>query len=240
MNYLLYAILAIFISFVWLFFFLRRDNDPESKRMIALVFVLGAVGAVIAGCLQEITLGLFSIELRREMGILFFLIYHFIIISFIEEISKYFVVKISVIDNSEFDEPVDAMIYMITAALGFAALENFIYLVRYEGIIGDTIYHYAIYLGFLRFLGSTLLHALSSATLGFFMAISFLKIRRRKIILFIGILLATLLHAFYNLFIINVLGYNVVLTSLLLISLSIFILFYAFWKIKKIKSICQI
>ena len=46
----------------------------------------------------------------------------------IEEYVKYFMVKVGGFRNRELDEPCDIMIYMIIAALGFAALENILVL----------------------------------------------------------------------------------------------------------------
>lgn len=240
MNYLIYTFFAIFLSFLWLIFFLRKDNNPESKRMILSIFILGGGAALIAGMIQTNIISFFGLSGDKITGIVVFLIYHIAIISFVEEFLKFLTIRFTVINHSEFDEPVDAMIYMIVAALGFAAMENFIYLVRYEGLIGDTVYQYAIYLGFLRFIGATLLHILSSAIIGFFIALSFLKIKMRKLIIIMGILSGTLLHALYNLFIISEKEYNFLLSSFLLVLLSIFVIYYAFWKLKKIKSICEL
>lgn len=240
MNYLIYIFIAIFLSSLWLVFFLSKDKNPESKKVVLNVFILGMFAAIVAGIIQTKIAGFLNIDGKRELTLFMFLFYHFIIISFVEEFMKFLTVRISIVNHSEFDEPVDIMIYMITAALGFAALENFIYLIRYEGLFGKTIYHYAIYFGFLRFIGATFLHLLSSAVVGFFMALSFLKIKKRKLFTFIGLLSGTVLHALYNLFIISDRGYNLLLSLLLIIFLAIFIIYYAFWKLKKIKSICQL
>ena len=45
-----------------------------------------------------------------------------------EEVAKYLIIKIRILRDPEFDEPIDAMIYMIIAGLGFAALENILVL----------------------------------------------------------------------------------------------------------------
>lgn len=240
MNYLIYLFFAVLPSIIWLFIFLRKDKNPESKRAVLFVFILGGGAALLAGYLQSKLTELFGFSVRKEMLLFYFFFYHFIIISFIEEILKFFVVRTTVINNAEFDEPIDAMIYMITAALGFAAVENFVYFIRYEGLFGQTVYHYAFYFGFLRFLGATILHALSSAVLGFFMALSFLKIKRRMLFTFTGIFLATVLHTVYNLFIISKLERSFLFSSAFLVLFAIFIIYYAFSKLKKIKSICEL
>ena len=71
-----------------------------------------------------------------------------------------------------FDEPLDGVIYLVTAALGFSALENVFFLITpAQG--GDLLR--TIVTGDLRFIGASLLHTLASATIGVSLALSFYK-----------------------------------------------------------------
>src|SRR3989344_4852454 len=87
----------------------------------------------------------------------------------IEEFLKYgaaFVVAFHAIrinKNKYIDEPVDPLIYMITAALGFAALENTLFLIN-PLLGGDALS--GILTGNLRFIGASLLHVLASGVVG--------------------------------------------------------------------------
>lgn len=117
----------------------------------------------------------------------------FLAIAFIEEYVKYLVVKFLVLRRADFDEPVDAMIYMITAALGFAAVENILFVFP--------VFRENIFLGLEittnRFLGANLLHALSSAIVGFFLARAWFSPHRHHYIA-LGIIFASFLHALFN------------------------------------------
>ena len=100
-----------------------------------------------------------------------------------------------VLRNPEFDEPVDAMIYMIAAGLGFAAIENILVLFRtIESGLSQTLSVWA-----LRFVGSTLLHTLASAMVGYFLAMSWFFQDHRKKLIVIGLALATVFHFTFNL-----------------------------------------
>src|SRR5947209_19565324 len=56
-----------------------------------------------------------------------------------EEVMKYVVVSSRVRDEPAFNEPVDGMIYMSAAAIGFSAGENVVYIANtYFGLLGDT------------------------------------------------------------------------------------------------------
>lgn len=142
------------------------------------------------------------------------LMWNFLGIAFIEEYAKYFVIRWKVLRNKEFDEPIDSMIYLVIAALGFAAFENVLILIAplitnyLSNIIGqmepviDFGITQAVRLIVVRFWGATLLHTLASAVLGFFLALSFYHKGRFKYLLFpFGMVLATLLHGLFNYFI---------------------------------------
>lgn len=162
----------------------------------------------------------------------------FLVIALVEELFKYFVVKLTVLKSKELDEPVDVMVYMVVVALGFAALENIFYLFSPLETPLDLVIRKTIAVSFIRFIGATFLHTLCSALVGYFLALSLL--RGKKKLVMTGILLATALHGLYNFSIITLEAPLSFLISLLvLVGLSIFII-YDFNEIKKLKSICKI
>lgn len=117
--------------------------------------------------------------------------------SFVEEFLKFFAIYLLVIRSPEFDEPIDGMIYMIAAALGFAAIENI--LVMFNTIpngAGTALNTLA-----LRFIGATLLHALSSGIIGYFLAMSWFFQEHKKKLIIIGLTIATFFHAAFNMLI---------------------------------------
>jgi len=223
---------------------------PESNKMVLKIFFLGAL----------ITLPAVLIELGIEKGLnkwappLASAIYIFLGIAFVEEFLKYLVVREKVLSNPEFDEPVDVLLYMIIAALGFAALENILVLLPKEKPL--FFYETAI-ISFLRFIGATFLHALCSGTMGYFLALSFFEIKKKLRLTILGLVIATVLHGLFNLFIMEIdktlLVYNGEITIVnfplfiflllsliaILIGLAIFVLF-SFKKVKKLTSTCKI
>ena len=114
---------------------------------------------------------------------------------------KFLVVLLFIRKSRFLDEPIDLMIYMITAALGFAAVENLFFFnsVRsIEELIG---------LASLRFVGATLMHALASGILGYLWA-------KRRLIF--GLISVSLLHAVFNYLILK-LGPTIFPTILLVV-----------------------
>ncbi|MEK7587005.1 MAG: PrsW family glutamic-type intramembrane protease [Patescibacteria group bacterium] len=223
-------------ALIWLWFWLREDNvHPEPKWLLVRTFFLGAFGVIIAYFLERelysafrnlsfIGANFFNFGNRLALGT--------VIAPLVEELIKFAVVYFAVFKNKAFDEPLDAMIYLITAALGFAAMENIFFLF-------DTIYptkEFGTFLltGNLRFLGATLLHVVASATLGGAVALGFYKARQKRVwYIVVGIILAIFLHGYFNWFIINSEGKNILRIFGLLWLSTIFIILL-FEKVKAI------
>jgi|GEM_PF-62761 len=97
------------------------------------------------------------------------------------------------------DEPIDAAIYMLTSALGFAAVETALFLTGplSKGNLMDSL----IASNF-RSIGPMLIHLVSSAILGLFIGLAFYKSKPKKFLyLIIGFISAVFLHALFNFFI---------------------------------------
>jgi RsiW-degrading membrane proteinase PrsW (M82 family) len=98
------------------------------------------------------------------------------------------------------DEPIDAAIYMLTAALGFAAVETALFMTEYlsQGKIFD-----GLITGNFRSIGPMLIHLISSAILGLFIGLAFYKSWLKKLLyLLLGLVVAIILHSLFNFLII--------------------------------------
>ena len=239
MKLLLCILLAPLPSLIWLAFYLRKDKHPEPNKLVVKVFLLGVLMVPIAAILEQGTyLGLGKISLASRIIVLV------VAFALIEELLKYLVVRFGILKNPNFDEPADAMIYLIVAALGFAAAENIYLLTQISPLkisIGSTLEFITT-----RFLGATFLHALASAIFGYFFAASFLvNSRLRKILIIGGLIAATVLHSVFNYIIIlnidnqvevyqrNILLFVLLFGAAIMVSLM-------FKKINKFRSICKL
>ena len=153
----------------------------------------------------------------------------------IEEVAKLGVAGLVDFRKRSYDEPVDTMIYLVTVALGFAAFENVLFLIKSlaEGGI-----HISIITAAMRFLGATLLHVFSSATIGGIMALAYCKSKREKIIyLILGILAGSALHTLFNFFIMNEIileGTGNVLSVFAILWICVIFLLLFFEKVKTV------
>jgi len=202
-TYAGYVLISFLPPVLWLLFYLREDRKhPEPKHLLIAAFLGGIAAALLSIVAELILIG--DIH-KASGGILtnsFPLIFSspfaiFLVIAVVEEYAKYAAVKTLIVGRHEFDEPIDAMIYMMTAALGFAAIENALFAVPVFG----TDFVSGITLTANRFIGANLLHALSSGVVGYFLAHSFFVPHRRHFIA-LGVIIASMLHTFFNYFII--------------------------------------
>jgi len=114
---------------------------------------------------------------------------------------KYLAARFTVLRRREDDEPIDPVIYMVAVALGFAAVENTLFLL--SPLSGNTLLE-SVLTGNLRFVGATLLHVLSSAAIGVALGLAFYKSEAAKrVYAFFGVIIATFLHGAFNFFILN-------------------------------------
>lgn len=239
MKILFCLLLAPLPSLIWLAFYLKKDRRPEPNKMVIKIFLIGALFVPIAWLLEFGTS--FISEKLEIVNKLIFIIIGF---AFIEEVLKYLVIRFWVLKNPEFDEPVDAMIYMIISALGFAAAENIYILsqMQFNALPILSVMEFSTS----RFLGATFLHALASGIVGYFLAASLIvKSKTRKIFITGGIFAATILHSLFNYIIIldmngiiDTIARNLYLFVLLL-TMAIIISFM-FKKIKRYRSICNL
>ncbi|MEK7658821.1 MAG: PrsW family intramembrane metalloprotease [Patescibacteria group bacterium] len=234
---ILYIIFGILPSLTWLAYYLSKDLHPESKKMILKIFLWGTFITLPVFFAQ---IGLSSLLNKMNFSpIVVSLIYWFLVIAFTEEIFKYLVIKIKVITHYEFDEPLDAMLYMVVVALGFAAVENILYLLpATDALSFNDILNRAMIVSFIRFIGATFLHTLSSAVAGYFLAMSFYKEKGKRFYVFFGLFIAVVLHGAYNFSIMTLEGpIKIIIPIVILITLACFV-FAGFEKLKKLKGIC--
>ncbi len=202
----------------WLWFWLREDREkPESYLLIALAFIGGMMVVPIALPLQQLALQAYSGDNLVLVWVT------------IEEVLKYSAALLIILWNNAVDEPIDVIIYMIAVALGFAALENTLFIFNALDATGTAS---SLVTGKLRFVGATLLHVLASGTVGACVAFAFYKSKTAMVLAgCLGLCLAVVLHALFNFFIMEGSG-ETILGVFLFVWMGIIVLLLIFEKIK--------
>lgn len=244
-HILLYALLGFVPTLAWLWYYLRQDLHPEPKKTILKVFLYGVLVSVpilaieifLSHFLERYTFLPIFVKYPLLIGV----INWFFIVAFTEEVLKYIGLRFAVLRDGVLDEPMDVMMYMVVVALGFAGLENIFYVVSAVndfGAGGDFSQGFSV--SVVRFFSAVLIHTLCSSLLGYYLVLSFLNLKQHWRFTVTGIIMATLLHGFYDFSIISLDDpMNWLIPLLIIVGLSLFVM-SAYEKIKHIKSICKI
>jgi len=158
--------------------------------MLAAVFIGGIISVIVAIFAEKYIADMVSDQTTRYAAW-----------AAVEEIVKFIAVALIALSSKQDDEPIDAMIYCITVALGFAAFENFLFALNpasagnlAQSIVNDN----------MRFIGATLVHVVCTASIGFALGWTYYRSYISKIVAFvIGLGCAVSMHAAFNLSIIN-------------------------------------
>jgi protease PrsW len=221
-----YLVLGLLPGFAWLVFYMSEDPHPEPKRLIVLAFFSGiAFGfftIVIEQTFNNISAG-WGVE---ELSLL-----SLFGLALIEELMKFGAAYFAAGRSPELDEPIDRMIYMIVAALGFATLEN-IGAITNIPFSGTALITSVLQTDSLRFVGATLLHSLTAGIVGYHWALGAIRGKMGRN-LCIGFLLAAALHTFFNYLI---LSYGSIAYTVLFLMIVGFFVLNDFEKLKVKKA----
>src|SRR3989338_11379966 len=129
LQLILYAFLGGFLPvLLWLWFWLKEDCHPEPRKIIFLTFLAGAAIIPFAFLAEYAVIKIFISRGWASMN--YYSVAIIFIFAAIEEYFKYFAAKKAALQRKNFDEPIDGLVYLITAALGFAAVENIFFLFK--------------------------------------------------------------------------------------------------------------
>jgi len=199
------VILAVLPSLIWLFFYLKEDLHPEPRLWLLITFFMGVALAPIV-IFVEMAIGKvlnFWAIIPFESGIILM----FVIAPLVEEAAKYGAVHLSLNKNPVLDEPVDCMIYVIVAALGFAAIENVFAIFSFISVGAPGYFSDAFNFMSMRFISAVALHGLASGIIGYYFARFYFPpkadppladVKRNPLLIVWGLFLASLLHGIYN------------------------------------------
>ena len=186
-------------TLIWLYFLLREDaRCPEPRPLVFLAFLAGMLAVPLVLPFEKLACAYFeSCSPDTSLPVI-------IAWATAEELMKFVVAAIAILWRREVDESLDLVVYMLAIALGFAALENVLFLIQpfssghlVKGLLTND----------LRFIGSTLLHVVASSAIGFALAFSFRKPRaERAAFAALGVVLAIGLHTIFNFLIIDASG----------------------------------
>ncbi len=184
-----FAILPGLVITYWIY-----NQDRYEKEPFGLLFK-----AFVAGCVSTIPAMLLQIQFQdweNADSLLDTAIFAFAVIGLTEELSKFLLLRFFVYANDEFNEPLDGIVYAVMVGMGFATVENLIYVFNAdgEGGIGTAIG---------RAFTAVPAHAAFAILMGSYMGLAKFVPKRRNTYMFTGLLLAIFFHGLYDFFLLQ-------------------------------------
>ncbi len=185
-----------------LYYIYSLDKNPEPRKLVLKLFFTGAFGSVFLTLLlseiAKVAMGesftLFS-EAKNGINLV---VYYFIIVALVEEFSKWIVIFLVSYKHKEFDEMYDAIVYATFVSLGFAGLENILYVF---GAAGDGLGS-AVSLAVMRAFLSIPGHASFGVAMGYFIGkakkAELNKTGLSSIMLILSLVVPTVLHGIFD------------------------------------------
>lgn len=123
-------LLSVLPSIVLFFVVWKQDRiEKEPAKLLWKLFLFGLLTTVSASII-EIVAGDIILGFMNHNGMLYLIIDNFLIVALSEEAGKYIVLKKITWRNPAFNYTFDALVYSVTVSLGFATLENILYLLE--------------------------------------------------------------------------------------------------------------
>ena len=110
--------------------YLLDKNEREPLGFVLKIVVLGAVFSIPCAAVERFMMSLIA-SVYDSATIDYAWMENTVGVALVEEFSKWLVLMLFVWKNKNFDYRYDGVVYAVSASLGFAALENILYVISY-------------------------------------------------------------------------------------------------------------
>jgi len=215
------AALPVVVILLWIYF---KDKNKEPIGLLIKLFLSGFVSCILVLIVSRLLENIFpfmdtDLKYKTFVDVL---LYAFVGVALVEEFCKWIMVYLIGYNDREFDELYDGLVYSIFVSLGFAFIENILYVV-YTSSLSTAI---------LRAVSAVPSHACDAIFMGYYISIAKQyhlrgKFKLEKKFLWLSILIPTILHGIYDFCLMS--GYQV-----LVITFIAFVIFLYTISIRKL------
>jgi RsiW-degrading membrane proteinase PrsW (M82 family) len=174
----------------WIYHQDRYEKEPPS--LLIRAFICGCLSTLPAILLQTQMQALENPDSLWDTAV-----FAFIVVGLTEELSKFLLLRFFIYPKDDFNEPMDGIVYMVMVGMGFATLENLLYVLGTEGNGG----------GFTTAVGRAFTavpaHAAFAVIMGSYIGLAKFKPEKRDAYMLVGIFLAVFFHGLYDFFLLQ-------------------------------------
>ncbi len=169
-----------------LYIYLKDKHEREPLTLLFVSFLYGIGSTLVTLSISyPVTL---IVELR-DNDLIDQFYDAFFKVALIEEFSKFVFVRFILFPNRNFNEPFDGIVYSVMVSMGFATLENILY-----------VFQYGFETGILRMFTAVPAHATFGVLMGYFLGKAKFAHRRTLYYSIVALLTATAFHGAYDYF----------------------------------------
>lgn len=173
---------------ICLFIFYKDVYNREPKLNLFVSFFLGCLAIVPAVLFEE------AFSYTIDGTITGVAIFSYAVVGFSEEFSKFLGLRFYSYNKKSFDEPLDGIVYSVMVSMGFATLENVMYVLKYaEAGRG-------LEVGIQRMFLSVPAHASFGVVMGYFVGKAKFDSAKSFMLMLTGLLIAIFFHGTYDFF----------------------------------------
>lgn len=192
MHYVPWALAIAPGILISMYIYWRDHQEQEPHPYLIKAFILGALSTYPAIKLEEFWIYQCGVVPSAKLSMT--LAFAFGVVAFSEEVAKFFVLRVFFVSKREFDEPMDGIVYSVLVGMGFATLENILYVIFRDG--GTSV-------AFMRMFTAVPAHAAFAIAMGYFVGLSKFTPSKnwRYVFAFASLVVPVLIHGLYDFFI---------------------------------------
>ncbi len=190
MNLLILSLAPVFIIAAYIYF--RDKYEKEPLRLLLLALLAGAL-TVIPILILETFLNRYANLFPHYISAAY---KAFVVAGFSEELFKYIALYLLIWKSAEFNEKFDGIVYATYVSLGFAGVENVLYVI--EG---------GMQTGISRAITAVPAHAIFGITMGFYFGLARFYKTQERTLKIKALLIPILLHGIYDFILFTGLGW---------------------------------
>lgn len=169
-----------------IYIYLKDKHEREPLSLLLISFIYGIFSTLVT---LSISLPVSYILELRDDDLVHQFYDAFFKVALVEEFSKFIFVRFFLFRNKNFNEPFDGIVYAVMVSMGFATLENIVY-----------VYNYGFETGVLRMFTAVPAHATFGVMMGYFLGKA--KFTHSGTFLYsaLALMAATVFHGAYDYF----------------------------------------
>lgn len=193
-KYLLLFLSVLPGILIVIYIYLKDKKRPEPLGLLLTSIAFGVFSTYPAIKMEEF--GIYDLKVFANHDPWMVFTFSYLIVAFSEELMKYIFLRYYVFPKLAFSEPIDGIVYAVAISMGFAMMENVLYVV-----VRTSDFDKALVIALSRMFTAVPAHASFAVFMGYFVGLAKFRPKFQVIYLVLGLMVPVLIHGSYDFFI---------------------------------------